>query len=734
MKDKLLNCTDRACPVSTVFFFILHYLSSLYQLSMKSSFFYIFLLVFMLPTLSAQNLHISGVVSDKDNNEQIINAYIIEQNSKVTALSNNYGFFSLSLPKSDCPYVLVVSNVAYNTDTLTLSPKNDTSLQIQLQAGKYLTEVEVLGNRPEPIAQRNEISTVSVPMKQIEILPSFGGERDIIKAYQMMPGVQSGNEGSSGLLVRGGSPDQNLMLIDGIPVYYVNHLAGFVSVFNNDALKSTKLYKGGFPARYGGRVSSVLDVHMKDGDNTKFGGSASLGLLSAKVMVEGPIKKNQSSYLVSFRRMLYDLLTRPAIKLATQTTSGGYTFYDFNLKLNHKFSNKDRLYLSLYSGDDRMNIKYKEKFNGGSEKSKYSRRWGNLVSSLRWNHIFNNKLFSNVSAAFTRYRFASDITYKAKEDHSTQEHLNSFFSGIYDYSIQPDFEYYPTSFYKIRFGALATQHVFKPAFTKQQSKLDGQDIINTSSNNKPIYATEAAAYIENDIRLSHFLFNLGVRYAYYAPSKDQFHYLEPRLLAKYLLSEQHSVQVSYTKMHQNMHLLSNSSLGLPVDFWLPAVGKAAPPASHQFAIGYSGTLSPAFDLEVEGFYKSMDNLSTFKEGVSYFGTNQAWIDKMETGGKGTVYGIDVLLRKTTGKVTGWLGYTWMKNYRQFDNINGGKRYPYKYDRTHDINLVLNYKFADNVDFSVTWVYGTGQALTLPIAKYSLPVNVDNIDPNMPEPV
>lgn len=683
----------------------------------------IIILVFYLTIncVNAQKINISGYISNSVNSEQVIDAYIIELDSKVVAISNNYGFFSMTLNQSNKPYVLIISNIAYKTDTLVIKTIVDTALNIRLTPGKYLDEVVVTANKLDPIEKRNEISTLSIPMKQIELLPAFGGERDIIKAYQLMPGVQSGTEGSSGLLVRGGSMDQNLILIDGTPIYYVNHLAGFVSVFNNEAINSTKLYKGGFPARYGGRLSSVLDIRMKEGNNKKFGGSASIGLLSAKVMLEGPIKKNKSSYLISYRRMLYDLFMRPISKTITKETATGYYFQDLNLKINHTFSDKDRIFLSMYYGDDKMTMRFDEETDNIRNEIKYAKKWGNLLSALRWNHLFNSKLFGNLSASFTRYRFDIGMKSQISNDNNIQENYNSFFSGIYDYSIQPDFEYYASSNYKMRFGALLTHHTFKPGITEYYSKLNGSKIINNVVSDNSVSALESAIYIENELKIDNFLFNIGFRYSNYSLDNSTFHFYEPRVLAKYVFLNNHSVEISYSKMHQNIHLLSNSGVGMPVDFWLPATGSAPPPVSNQFAIGYASTISDYFEVSVEGFYKEMYNLTTFKEGESYFGTNKTWIDKIETGGKGTAYGIDFLIQKTMGSVTGWIGYTWMKNYRQFANVNDGKKYPYKYDRTHDISLVLNYQFSENIDLSLTWVYGTGQALTLPVAKYYLPV-------------
>ncbi len=673
---------------------------------------------FFLRVTYAQIINISGYVHDVTNNEKIIDVNVIELNSKTIAISNNYGFFNMPLKKSKKPYILKISHIAYQIDTLFIKTSNDTIVNIYLKPGKTLDEVKITESHSVPIEKRTEISVLSIPMKQINMLPALGGERDIIKAYQLMPGVQSGMEGSSGLLVRGGSMDQNLILIDGTPIYYINHLGGFVSVFNNEAINSTKLYKGGFPARYGGRLSSVLDIRMKEGNNKKFGGSASIGLISAKVMLEGPIKKNKTSFLVSYRRMLYDLLMRPISKAVSNGYSTGYYFQDLNLKINHIFSEKDRIYLSMYYGDDKLTLNYDNKVDS---KIKFKNTWGNLLTVLRWNHLYGKKIFGNISASFTRYRFNNRMKSELSIDNNIQKNYNSFFSGIYDYSINSDFEYYLFSNYTMRFGALATYHVFKPGITRFGLNLNNSTIINKVVSDENIYAFESAAYLENDFKTGNFLFNIGFRYTNYSITNNFYQFFEPRFLAKYVFLGNHSIEFSFARMHQNVHLLSNSGVGIPVDFWLPATGSAPPSVSNQFTIGYAGTILKSFEVSVEGFYKKLENLITFKEGESYFGTNKTWLDKIETSGVGTVYGIDFLMKKSTGRLTGWIGYTWMKNYRQFAGINNGKKYPYKYDRTNDISIVINYQLSEKIDLSLTWVYGTGQALTLPVAKYYLPI-------------
>jgi len=683
----------------------------------------LFIYVFIIIANSlCQNITVSGYVYNSINNEKIIDTYIFELNSKTGGVSNDYGFFSISIKKSNNLSELVFSNIAYQSDTIIIQATKDTLIHIKLVPGQTLQEVEISGKQTIPIEKRNEISVLSIPMKQIDILPSFGGERDIIKAYQLMPGVQSGNEGSSGLFIRGGSSDQNLILIDDTPIYYVNHLGGFVSVFNNDAISSTKLIKGGFPARYGGRLSSALDVRMKEGNNKKFGGNASLGLLSGKIMIEGPIEKDTSSFLVSYRRFLYDIFMRPITKIITKNTSSGYYFQDFNLKVNHMFSAKDRLYFSIYFGDDKMMLNFNENDNNIINEAKHIKKWGNFLTALRWNHLFNNKMFGNFIFSFTRYRFNMEMNSRFTNSDNVHENHHSFFSGIYDLSFKPNFEYYLSPKYKMRFGILSTYHIFKPGITSFNSKTNQTEIINKLVSEIEIYALENAGYFENEIKLSDKLnTNLGIRYSTYFVNEKLFSFFEPRFLINYLITENHSIKASFSKMHQNVHLLSNSGVGMPVDFWMPSTEIVHPSKSFQYTIGYAGTFKKNLEFSIEAFYKEMKNLTTLKEGESYFGTNKTWNDKIETDGYGTVYGIDFLLQKKIGFITGWIGYTWMKNYRSFENINNGKEYPYKYDRRHDFSIVINYKLNENIDYSLTWVYGTGQALTLPVAKYYIPM-------------
>jgi len=681
----------------------------------------IFISYLFFQVVFGQPVTVNGFVYDANSREAIINAYIIDMSTNSITITNEYGYFSLTFNKLNSRLRLLVSNIAYKTDTLLLTLHNDTTINVYLFSGNTLSQVVISASKEKPIEKRAELGLVSISAMQVEKLPALGGEHDILKAYQLMPGVQSGTEGTSGLLVRGGSTDQNLILIDDVPVYYINHLAGFVSVFNNDAIKSSKLYKGAFPARYGNRLSSVLDIRMKEGDKLKFGGSASLGLLSAKILLNGPIASAKTSYLFSYRRMIYDLFMVPISRMINKGNSTGYNFQDLNFKINHSFSEKDNTFFSFYYGDDNLKLKTKYAFDNIIEQAKTKRKWGNISTAFRWNHLFGNKVFGNLTAYFTRYRFTINTQSEIDMNKTIQNNDNSFFSGIYDVGIKPALEFYLRPEYKLRLGAFAIYHTFTPGTTKFFSSINDSILFKKSVSEKKVLAFSSGAYIENELTFNTFIFNIGVRYSNYFLQNTNYQFLEPRFLAKYTFANKHSLSISYSEMHQNIHLLSNSGIGIPVDFWLPAVSEAPPSKSIQYSLGYAGSWFNSFEISMEAYYKKLSNLTTFKAGESYFGTNKTWLQKIEKGGTGTIYGLDFLIRKKFGRLTGWISYSWMKNYRQFKNINNGEKYPYKYDRTHDISIVVNYELNKNIDLSITWVYGTGQALTLPVAKYYEPV-------------
>lgn len=670
----------------------------------------------------SQKITLSGYITDASTGERLINANILDSNSKKGTTSNDYGFYSLSTTTNST--TISISYLGYVTLKKNISLKKNTTLNIQLVPESYsLGEVEISASKEVPIEKRNEISTISIPTKQIKKLPALGGEVDVLKVLQLMPGVQSGNEGASGLYVRGGSPDQNLTLLDGVPLYYVNHLGGFISTFNIDAINNIKLTKGGFPAQYGGRLSSVLDIRMKDGNMNKFQGSGMIGLLATKLSVEGPIKKDTTSYMISARRMLYDLFTRPISKLTSDGFGFGYTFYDFNAKINHKFSDKDRIYISTYLGHDRAIGSYNDKVS----KFKSSLQWGNNLAAFRWNHLFNQKLFSNTTVSYTHYKFSTKNLDIEKDDNKETESFSSFFSGIYDLGIEANFDYFVTSNYTLKFGTNNIYHSFKPGTSRSKEKENGNNVMDFKSRNDDAFAWENAVYIENDLKIGQrIITNFGLRGVNYNIGDVNYFSVEPRLLATILIAKNTSLKTAYSKMQQNVHLLTGTGVGVPNDLWMPSTKTVAPQKSEQWSIGIAKSIkNDIYEFSLEGYTKKMTNMIAYKEGISSINTSTNWQNLIEKNGNGNSYGVELLLQKKQGRTTGWIGYTWSKTDRQFENINNGVSFPYKYDRRHDASVVFSHKLNEKIDISATWVYGTGAAYTLPIAKYQILAENDN---------
>ena len=592
-------------------------------------------------------------------------------------------------------------------------------------------------NESDEIQDDSQMSTVDISMEKVKSLPVLLGEQDIMKTIQLLPGVQSGSEGSSGLYVRGGGPDQNLILLDGVPVYNASHLFGFFSVFNADAINSVQLIKGGFPARYGGRLSSVIDIRMKEGNNKEFHGEGSIGLISSKLSLEGPIIKDKTSFIVSARRTYIDLLARPLIKAAARSTgsegTGGYYFYDVNAKVNHKINESNRIYLSGYFGDDRFYANTKETYlNNGVENiydSENSLNWGNVITALRWNSIINDKLFSNTTLRYSRYRFNVGFSEKTTETSSSGTKENEFsfnyFSGIEDWSGNVDFDFVPNPNHYIKFGIGNTYHTFRPGVNQFKSN-EGTSAIDTTFGSSNLFAHEANVYIEDDLKVGELLkFNIGLHASAFLMNKKTYYSLQPRFSGRYLLDETMSLKASYARMTQFLHLLTNTSIGLPTDLWVPATDKIAPQTSDQIAIGVAKTVKKQYEVSLEGYYKWMNNLIEYKDGASFFGSETDWQDKVESG-KGWSYGGELLIEKKQGKTTGWIGYTLSWTNRQFEEINFGEVFPYKYDRRHDIGIAVTHKFDKYkdrkgrdkwIDVGMVFVYGTGNATTLGLERY-----------------
>lgn len=692
--------------------------------------------------LSAQFYTISGYLTDGKSGESMINASVFDHRSRKGTVSNEYGFYSITLPVGEVD--LQFTYVGYQTEKRSFNLRRDTSISIGFNESITLQEITVTGHQKITGVQSTQMSAVEVPIAQIKTVPTLFGEADLIKALQLLPGVQAGSEGSTGMYVRGGGPDENLFLLDGIPVYNINHMAGFFSVFNPDAVKNVTLYKGNFPARFGGRLSSVIDVRMNDGNNKEIRGNLSVGLISSKLNIEGPIFSENTTFNFSARRTYFDLLAQPLIAIAVKSEqdenydgslSAGYYFYDLNGKISHKFSEKDRLYLSLYMGDDAIYAKFRSRYrdtdnNKMSEHMKLDWDWGNIVSSARWNRVVNNRLFMNSTIAYTRYRFdlylgtRFEETQRNPPSYAYVDYMVGYKSGIEDYTAKVDFDFAPHPDHDVKFGANYTYHTFRPGVSVSQNeiKYNNETIKNdTVFGDKNVYSHETMAYIEDNITLGQALkINLGLHYSMFHVQKETYNSLQPRASMRWLLSDRVSVKAGYAAMSQYVHLLSNSNVSLPTDLWVPVTRRIKPMRSHQYSAGVFYNFRDLIDFSVEGYYKSMHNLIEYRDGASFLGSTSGWEDKVAMG-EGWAYGLELLAQKSVGKTTGWIGYTWAKAERKFDRtgqeINNGKIFPAKYDRRHDFSLVVSHKFSDRFDLAGTWVISSGNTGTLALQQY-----------------
>ncbi|MBN2745335.1 MAG: TonB-dependent receptor [Bacteroidales bacterium] len=686
---------------------------------MKNPFLWL-LLFWSMATFSQSKHTISGYVRESGTGELLLGVNIYIKGTQTGTVSNSYGFYSITLPEGKVS--LTYSYVGFQPNIVAVNLKKDTLITVSLVPNNTLKEVEIIADRSERISDDVQMSVVKVPIKQVKEIPALLGERDVFKVLQLMPGVRSGSEGSSGLYVRGGGADQNLIILDDAPVYNAYHLFGFFSVFNGDALKSVELLKGGFPARYGGRLSSVLDINMKDGNKQEFGGEGSIGILSSRLLLEGPIVKNKSSFIISGRRTYIDLLTLPFQKFFNQGEIAGYYFYDLNAKLNYEVDDKNKFYLSSYFGKDRFYGKYEDTF----AEDQFQLYWQNFTITGRWNHLFNNKLFSNTSVIVSKYLFNVGEEYKEKygDDFSLD-----YFSGIRDIGLKTDFTYIPKNNHFVRFGVASTHHLFTPNAIVVKGSALQEDI---ESRAKEIKALESAVYVEDEIKMKRSKINVGLRFTHFYVNKKNYNSLEPRLMYAFMINENLSLKGSYTYMNQYIHLLSNTGISLPIDLWVPSTDVVSPKKSHQVAVGIAKDFNkPAFSISLEGYYKTMDNIVAYKPGSSFLelgvidGNEEFDYEDVVTVGQGRSYGAELLFQKKFGSLTGWVGYTLSWTLFQFDELNFGKEYFARHDRRHDVSVVAIYELNEKVTLSSTWVYGTGDALTLQLAEFDAIVNSPN---------
>ena len=679
-----------------------------------------FLIVFS--ALAQEKFTLNGYIKDSLTGETLIGGNITVSGLGSGVSSNAYGYYSLTLPKG--VYRISCSYIGFATTDTTIQLNKNIQLDFLLLPKKVVEEaVTVVTKRRENAVKTAQMGKIDLSMETAKALPAFLGEVDILKTLQLLPGVRNAGEGNAGFYVRGGGADQNLIILDDAVVYNSGHLFGFFSVFNSDAIKNVSLIKGGMPAQYGGRLSSVVDVSMKDGNMNKHTVDAGIGLIASRFTVQGPVKKNKASYMVSGRRTYIDALAKPLVSKSSAFYGSGYYFYDLNAKINYKISEKDRIYLSGYFGRDVFDFR-------NSERSFNTRiPWGNSTGTVRWNHIFNPKLFSNVTVVYNDYNFE----FAAKQ----KDFALKLSSGIRDLNLKSDFDYFVSPTHKIKFGGLYTYHTFLPnILTAEQG-----NTTFTPNNASRKLANEYALYIQDDWDINKDLkLNYGIRYSRFDQIGRYIKYttdnngnkidstefkpgqvvqsyggFEPRATLRYSLTETSSVKAAVTRNLQYIHLVSNAGTTLPTDLWVPSTFRVKPQISWQYAAGYFQNFNNnMFETSVELYYKSMQNQIEYREGYT-----PSLKDPEEefTFGKGWSYGAELFINKVKGRLTGWVGYTLSWTNRRFPLINQGNVYPSKFDRRHDMSIVGTYELNKKWKLSSVFVYGTGNAVTVPERFY-----------------
>lgn len=696
--------------------------------------------------LLAKNYTINGYVTDKQTGERLIGAAVIAMPTQQGTTTNNSGFYSLTIKEDSVQ--LFISYVGY--EPLRLEPfllNQDTVIQAVLTTNTELQEVTVEAHSAVSGVHAVQMSAVEVPINTIKGIPAIGGEVDILKAIQLLPGVQSGTEGSAGMYVRGGGPDENLIMLDGVPLYSVNHMLGFFSVFNADAVKNVTLYKGNFPARYGGRLSSIIDVRQKDGDAYGYHGNLTVGLISTKLSVEGPIYwnkkdwqsyknnegiKGQTTFNISARRTLYDLFMAPIAAAVTasesngqETTTGGYYFYDLNAKLTHIFSENDKLSGSLYWGDDVVYARIRENDlgNGYSARMKMRYNWGNLFGAVNYEHRFNGRIYNTTQVSFTRYKYNLSVGMnesETAESKTTESEMTMRYNSyIMDLLAQTNFEWRPTNKHEIHFGANYTYHMFRPQVQSLSANMDALSYDTTLVAGQMLRAHEANIYFEHTYTpCKWYRLNYGLHAGLYHINGKTYPSLEPRVGMRFLPYKDLALKLSYAYMSQYVHMLSNSSVSLPTDLWVPVTKNIPPMRAMQAAVGITYNICNQVELSVEGYYKRMVNLIEYKDGASYL-SSRNW-EELVSVGDGWSYGVEMLLQRKVGPVTGWIGYTWSRTMRQFNRegqeINFGKPFHAKYDREHDLSVTLQYQINKKWEIAATFIYGTGTRGTLALQR------------------
>lgn len=688
---------------------------------------HIFILIFILSgvLINAQKVTISGYIKDATTGEDLIGASVFIKETMKGTVTNTYGFYSLSVDPGF--YTLKISYIGYQDFEEKVDLRSDFRFNHSLTSTAIEMESATVIGDKSTNTESTDMGKATIDIEKVKSLPAFMGEADPMKTIQLLPGVMAAGEGNSGFYVRGGGPDQNLILLDEAVVYNAAHLFGFFSVFNADAVKNIELYKGTMPSNYGGRLASVVEVTMKDGNNKNLQVDGGIGLIASRLTVQGPIKKDTSSFLISARRTYIDVLMKPFIKPSSPFRGTGYYFYDLNMKVNYRFSDKDRLYLSGYFGKDKFY------FQDSDAGFKAEIPWGNATATARWNHLYNDKLFSNLSLIFSDYNFSFGAEQSQFEF--------KLFSGIRDYNVKLDYNWFPASRHRVKFGMNYIFHTFTPSNATARSgdvTFDTGDIVK-------LYGHEGAIYIGDDFDVTeNFRINVGARYSGFAHMgpftrylKDPttgnnsdtivygkndlvkfYHGIEPRAALRWTVSKTSSIKASYTHNIQYIHLASLSAVSLPTDVWVPVTDRTKPQIGNQYSVGYFQNFKDdKYESSVEIYYKTMQNQVEYREGAQPDDDVRDNVDNNFVYGYGWGYGAEFFFKKRYGAFNGWIGYTLSWTKRQFDDINFGNEFYAKFDRRNDLSIALTYNLKDKWTFGLVFIYATGNAITLPNSWY-----------------
>lgn len=691
------------------------------------------LIILFLPlSAAAQKVTISGIIRDNNNGETMAGVYVILSDSTRNdapqgSISNSAGFYSITVDKGQ--YTLSVKSLGYKPIEERITIKNNITRHFDLEPEVFQAEgITISAQKEDKNVTAVDVGKVDMKIETIKSLPAFMGEVDVLKSIQLLPGIQSGSEGNSGFFVRGGNSDQNLILLDGATIYNAGHLFGFFSVFNADAVKNVEIYKSGMPAQYGGRLASIIDVTQNDGNMKRWQLDAGIGLVFSGFTVQGPIKRDKCAVIVSARRTYADFLIQPFLKKSSPMKGSKFYFYDLNAKISWNINPKHRVTFSGYYGNDI----YGFKSNSGALDTQF--QWGNGAAALRWQWILAPRLFLNTTASFSDYALDTKIAIDA--------YSAAIVSGIRDYSVKSQLTFLPNPKHTVNMGVHYTFHTLFPSrFEVETGAVDEEFTLNEQ---KPFFANELAIFANDEYEIAKWLkVNLGIRYSHfshvgrftryhldnfgyiidstvYSPGEmiQQYNNVEPRFSARFLLDSNTSIKMSYTMNHQYLHQIAMANISLPTDVWMPSTSIIKPQIGHQVSLGvYRNFHDNMFETYIDAYYKHMNNLVEYREGLDLASVNIN-ADQLYTFGKGYSWGIEFFVKKTRGRFTGFAGYTLAYSKRQFDALNQGEWFNAKYDRRHDFTITLSYEILPKkLTASAVWIYATGNTMTIPVGFY-----------------